>query len=174
MKKPRRSDIRGAGTPTTGGRKELSMATKIRDIIPPHEPRDAEKLAALIAAYGDGAEVPPIVVIDWTDSEYDGRRPSAISGSHRLAALLDVYDDEQPISIFEEIEMVSGEDLIDALTSIREEDSDRSGLAASALDVLADLGDPFHGADFGALCGALVSLGVLPEAAAAALVDQVS
>jgi hypothetical protein len=149
------------------------MTARLCDIVPPHEPRDADKLASLTAAYTDGADVLPIVVIDWTDSEYDGRRPSALSGSHRLAALLEVYDGDQPANRFDEIETVSGEDLIDALTEIAEDDSVRGSLASDALDALAALGDPFASTDFGALCGQLLALGVLPEAAAAALADQV-
>jgi hypothetical protein len=48
-------------------------------------------------------------------------------------------------------------------------------LAAHAAGSLADLdslSDPFAGTDFGALVSALLSLDVLPEAAAAALADQ--
>ena len=148
------------------------MTILLRDIAPPHEPRDDAKLSSLVTAYNDGADVPPVVVIDWTDSEYDGRRPSALSGSHRLAALLEVYDGDQPANRFDEIETVDGGELVDALVAIRDAEGDRSDLAAAALADLDSLSDPFAGTDFGALVSALLSLGVLPEAAAAALADQ--
>jgi hypothetical protein len=111
------------------------------------------------------------VVIDWTDSDHDGRQPSAISGSHRLAAMREVYDQDQPADRFDEIEVVSGEEIIDALAAI-DEDSERGARAARALVALESLGDPFAGTDFGTLCADLCDLGVLPEAAAAALADQ--
>jgi hypothetical protein len=149
----------------------FSMEARLADIIAPHEPRDPAKLAALAAAYEAGAEVPSVVVIDWEGSDHDGRQPSAISGSHRLAAMREVYDEDQPADRFGEIEVVSGEEIIDALTAI-DEDSERGALAASALAELESLGNPFAGTDFGALCAALCDLGVLPEAAAAALADQ--
>lgn len=145
---------------------------RIRDIIPPHEPRDHDKLASLIAAYNDGATVPPVVVIDWTGSDHDGRQPSAISGSHRLAAMRKAFDEDQPADRFDEIEVVSGEEIVDALTAIHDEDGPRSALAARALAELESLGAPFAGTDFCTLCAALCDLGVLPEAAAAALADQ--
>ena len=147
------------------------MTIRLANIVAPHAPRDREKLVALTLAYESGAEVPPVVVVDWEDSIYDGRQPSAISGSHRLAAMREVYDD-QPINRFDEVEIVSGEEIIDALVAIDDGDGPRSALAARALAELESLGDPFAGTDFGALCADLCDLGVLPEAAAAALADQ--
>lgn len=147
------------------------MTIRLANIVAPHAPRDREKLVALTLAYESGAEVPPVVVVDWEDSIYDGRQPSAISGSHRLAAMREVYDD-QPINRFDEVEIVSGEEIIDALVAIDEEDSERGPRAVRALVALESLGDPFTGTDFGTLCADLCDLGVLPGAAAAALVDQ--
>ena len=147
------------------------MTIRLANIIAPHSPRDRQKLVALTLAYESGAEVPPVVVVDWEDSIYDGRQPSAISGSHRLAAMREVYDD-QPINRFDEVKIVSGEEIIDALVAIDEEDSERGPRAVRALVALESLGDPFTGTDFGTLCADLCDLGVLPEAAAAALADQ--
>lgn len=148
------------------------MTIRLADIIAPHAPRDRQKLVALTLAYESGAEVPPVVVVDWEDSIYDGRQPSAISGSHRLAAMREAFDEDQPADRFDEIKVVSGEEIVDALTAIHDEDGPRSALAARALAELESLGNPFADTDFCALCAALCDLGVLPEAAAAALADQ--
>lgn len=149
---------------------------RLRDIIPPHEPRDHDKLASLIAAYNDGAEVPPIVVIDWTGSDHDGHPPSAISGSHRLAAICAVYDDEQDARHFDEIEVIDGADLLDDLDGLWTEhggdESEEEATIDRATRALDSLCDPFASTDFGQLCADLCALGVLPKEAVAALADQ--
>lgn len=147
-------------------------ALRLRDVIPPHEVRDQDKLASLIAAYNSGATVTPVVVIDWTDSDRDGAQPEAISGSHRIAALREVYDDETALTEFEEIVTLDGDSLLRALADLAESDSDNASWAGYALEQLGDLAD-CRDVDFGRLCEALTKAGVLPEEARAALEDQI-
>ena len=53
----------------------------------PHEAHDSDKVQALVAAYEQGAPVNPVVFIEYAD------RPAvAVTGSHRLAAMAQVFD----------------------------------------------------------------------------------
>lgn len=62
-------------------------------IIEPHRVRDDAKLASLIDAYQNDQAVNPIVLIE------DGHgNLYAISGSHRIAALREVYEASCPVS----------------------------------------------------------------------------
>lgn len=57
-------------------------------IRPPHEVRDQNKLAGLVAAYRAEQPVTPVVVL--TDED-DDRYGYALCGSHRIAAAREVY-----------------------------------------------------------------------------------
>ncbi len=147
------------------------MAIRLRDIIAPHEVRDPAKLAALVAAYQAGAAVPPVVVIDWTGTDdHDGAPPSALSGSHRLAALCEVHEGDTAADSLGVV-VLSGADLIDDLAGLAEGDGTTARAAEYALDELAALADD-GGVDLSRLCEVLISTGVLPAEAASALEGQ--
>lgn len=147
------------------------MPIRLRDIIAPHEVRDPAKFAGLVTAYQTGAAVPPVVVIDWEGTDdHDGAPPSALSGSHRLAAMCDVYDTDAAADSLGVI-VVNGADLIDDLAGMAEGDGVTARAAEYALDELAALADD-GGVDLSRLCEVLISTGVLPAEAASALEGQ--
>jgi hypothetical protein len=118
-------------------------------IVAPHEPRDQAKLAALVVAYTDNADVPPVVVVRVGD------RRAALSGSHRLAAMRAAYPRGTELD-WEVIE-VDGDAIYDGSSSDE---------ARLAIEQLAGAGPD----DFGAAIDAL--LPYLPADAVAALEGQ--
>jgi hypothetical protein len=62
--------------------------TALSALVPPHAADDPAKVAALVAAYRVDAEVTRPVAVDY------GHALVALSGSHRIAALREVYEAE--------------------------------------------------------------------------------
>jgi len=146
---------------------------ELRDVEAPHEPDDAAKVAALVGAYGNGEAVTPVVVIDWSGSDYDGLSPMAISGSHRLAAMREVYNDENDIELFDDqIIVVDGDQLLRDLCDVADgDDVHQAANARQAMDELNRLAQR-RSVDLGTVCHLLVLTDVLQTEAAEALSDQ--
>lgn len=139
----------------------------IDQIIPPHAPDAADKIASLIAAYEANEAVPPVVVLTFADNA-----PCAICGSHRLAALVEGGWGDEEIDDSEFVIIVDGDDLIEQLQAIADdEDHDHDRDASLALEAIERLLNN-RSIDFGDLASALIACGVLSPEAAAALEDQ--
>jgi hypothetical protein len=77
-------------------------------VVEPHAAEDAAKVEALVEAYTYEMTVPPIVVLILGDA------PWALSGSHRLAAMRELYDGDSDLTRLEErglVLLVDGEPL---------------------------------------------------------------
>lgn len=133
--------------------------TTLSSVRAPHAVTDPGKLPGLVAAYESETDVTPIVVLTWPESA-----PTAICGSHRLAAMWACLDGETDIEdMYDWIVTLDGEALYEALAA-----GEDGAEAVGYLDAMIN----GRGCDFGALCGALIRSGVLSEQAAAALEDQ--
>lgn len=85
---------------------------KLADIIPVHAPHDRAKLKSLRAAYESENPPPPIVVLTDGPDGYD----FALTGAHRLAAMLSVYDGEiDEDDLDDEVVLVDWEETVDVL-----------------------------------------------------------
>jgi hypothetical protein len=117
---------------------------------------DRERLRALVEAYRRGDRVTPVVAID-----FDGD-VRALSGSHRIAALLEVYDSDATVDgdLDGEVLVLDG----DALRRAIDQAGDNT--AARELHRLSE----DRAGDYGALISALWEH--LPSEAQTALKDQ--
>lgn len=136
--------------------------TTLANVRPPHAATDAAKVAALAELYEAQADVTPVVVLTREDGP-----AMALSGSHRLAAMRTVLDDDTDIDdVSAWIVQLDADELLEALQA---SDSDRAPEAIRAIESLMD----GRGAgDFDRLADHLCALGVIDSEAAAALEDQ--
>lgn len=79
------------------------MSKTLSMVMEPHAPTDMAKVAALSESYEYGWTVPPVVVLVLGDT------PWALSGSHRLTALRQVYDGDEAIDDMDEVLVVDGD-----------------------------------------------------------------
>lgn len=121
---------------------------RLANVCTPNKVRDAAKVAGLVAAYEAGSAVRPVIVIEYCDELH------ALSGSHRIAAMLQAFGARIETDEIEEyVEIVAASDLdlsddaLAFLDSIRNASRDESRL----VDMIA----------------------CLPESAQAAMDDQV-
>lgn len=124
--------------------------TTIENIVAPHNAVDSALVARLIAAYSNDADVPVVVALDF------GHSVRAITGSHRIAAMREVFEPHCPCDGL--VVIVDGNDLYDAASD---------GLRIE-LDRLMDN----KGVDFSELCAAIVAEGLVCDDVAALLDGQ--
>jgi hypothetical protein len=105
-------------------RKEAVIYPTLSHIIEPHEVRDQKLLNELVAAYEADQEVSPPVVLD-----YGGEAAFALSGSHRLAAMREVFEDDATELLVDGglLVWVDGEELYHAADEDQEDALDRLG-----------------------------------------------
>lgn len=146
----------------------MTRPPQLSDVIPPHEPNNHAKVESLIRAYENNFDVSPVVVLTWREWP-----PTAITGSHRLAALSEVYNEDVELDDLDGyVVPVDGEGIHAALTAMAlDDDADGRDWAASALAWL-DIARSDQGADFNTLCEALSETGVLEPDAHDALQGQ--
>lgn len=128
------------------------MDIALRNVIPPHKVNDPTRLASLVAAYNDDRPVTPVVALAFGDG-----LAFALSGSHRVAAAREAYEEDAGIVECLGWILVDGEALYATATPD----------VQARLDTL----QAGHAGDFAELIAALMAY--LPEPAKAALADQV-
>lgn len=121
---------------------------RLANVYTPNKVRDAAKVAGLVAAYEAGEVVRPVIVIEYCDELH------ALSGSHRIAAMLQAFGTRVETDDLEEyVEIIAASDLdlsrdaLAFLDSLRNASRDESRL----VDMIA----------------------CLPESVRAAMADQV-
>jgi hypothetical protein len=121
---------------------------KLTYVYTPNKVRDAAKMEALTEAYANGDAVRPVIVIEYCEELH------ALSGSHRIAAMLRAFGNSIELDEIEEY-----------LTVIQADDLDLSERAAEFLDSVR------NGVRNESMLADMV--GCLPDYAQAAMDDQV-
>ena len=107
-----------------------------------HDAKDEAKIAELVAAYKAGAEIPPVIVL-----EAEGQYPVALSGVHRISALIEIHgadkdieDLEREISRYDANELCDGasEDVIEAIGRCYPPSGDAGEVARVLAEIVAD------------------------------------